>query len=156
MLLSSWPTDLLLIPQHSYTRFTPISNLFQTTNTKRLQNYVSCLNIETGRWSRIPPDMRLCTCSSNVVQAEEHMLLGYPISHTMRQSMLILTSQVWIIWWIAMTMQKNYAILCMVFWKCMLKLFALNSVIQLSRTLMYNYYFDKNSVIYVYLNIINK
>lgn len=43
------------------------------------------LRVETGRWSRIPPDLRLCSCNQNVVQSEEHILLACPISQTLRQ-----------------------------------------------------------------------
>lgn len=42
------------------------------------------LRVETGRWSRIPPEMRLCTCDQHAVQTEEHVLLACPLSRTLR------------------------------------------------------------------------
>ena len=33
------------------------------------------LKIETGRWSRIPRERRLCNCNSNQLQTEAHILL---------------------------------------------------------------------------------
>ena len=38
------------------------------------------LKIETGRWSRIPREARVCICSRNVVQDECHVLLECPVS----------------------------------------------------------------------------
>lgn len=43
------------------------------------------LRVETGRWSRIPPDLRLCSCNQNVVQSEEHVLSTCPTSQALRQ-----------------------------------------------------------------------
>ena len=43
------------------------------------------LRVETGRWGRIPPDLRLCSFNQNVVQSEEHILLACPISQTLTQ-----------------------------------------------------------------------
>ena len=44
------------------------------------------LKIETGRWSRIPADQRICSCNMEV-QNEKHVLLFCPISLDLRKSM---------------------------------------------------------------------
>ena len=46
------------------------------------------LRVETGRWSRIPLELRLCQCQMEV-QTEEHVLLRCPISQTLRAKMNI-------------------------------------------------------------------
>ena len=40
------------------------------------------LKIETGRWSRIPREARLCTCGA--IQTEQHVLLICPDSEPLR------------------------------------------------------------------------
>ena len=40
------------------------------------------LHIETGRWSRIARENRLCQCGE--VQTEHHVLIGCPLSETLR------------------------------------------------------------------------
>ena len=42
------------------------------------------LKIETGRWSRIPREHRLCQCGKDI-QTEEHVLLSCPLSKNIRQ-----------------------------------------------------------------------
>ena len=42
------------------------------------------LKIETGRWSRVPREARVCICSTNVVQDECHVLLECPVSQHIR------------------------------------------------------------------------
>ena len=42
------------------------------------------LKIETGRWSRIPRERRLCTCGH--VQDEDHVLLKCPLTRSIRQN----------------------------------------------------------------------
>ena len=42
------------------------------------------LRIETGRWSRIPPEQRLCDCGE--VQTETHALFHCPTSDNVRQT----------------------------------------------------------------------
>ena len=44
------------------------------------------LKIETGRWSRIPRDKRVCICSDNLVQDEEHVLLQCSITRHLRNT----------------------------------------------------------------------
>ena len=42
------------------------------------------LKIETGRWSRIPRESRVCSCNNIVIQDECHVLLGCPLSQHIR------------------------------------------------------------------------
>ena len=42
------------------------------------------LKVEAGRWSRTPTELRLCECSENTVQNEEHVLLTGPLSNVYR------------------------------------------------------------------------
>ena len=42
------------------------------------------LKIETGRWSRIPRDRRLCGCGEGV-QTEEHVLVGCSLTEGIRE-----------------------------------------------------------------------
>ena len=44
------------------------------------------LKVETGRWSRIPVELRVCPCENNVTQTEEHVLLHCPFSEHCRQN----------------------------------------------------------------------
>ena len=41
----------------------------------RLRLMSHSLRIETGRWSRTPPERRLCSCNNNEVQSEKHVML---------------------------------------------------------------------------------
>ena len=50
--------------------------------TTRLRLSSHSLAIETGRWSRIPRDKRLCSCGA--VQTEEHVICFCPISQHVR------------------------------------------------------------------------
>ena len=56
----------------------------------RLRVMSHSLQVEKGRWSRTPPDLRLCTCENNVVQTEKHVLLSCPISRILRQKYVML------------------------------------------------------------------
>ena len=42
------------------------------------------LKIETGRWARLPQDMRLCQCGS--IQTEKHVILYCPLTIELRNS----------------------------------------------------------------------
>jgi hypothetical protein len=44
------------------------------------------LRIETGRWARIPRDLRQCQCKEDI-QTEEHVLLRCPLSSHLRSNM---------------------------------------------------------------------
>ena len=43
------------------------------------------LKVETGRWSRTPKELRVCSCTSDTIQTEEHVLLHCPLSDQCRQ-----------------------------------------------------------------------
>ena len=75
---NSWFIDLQLILHYQCTKFIPDFK-------RRLRVMSHSLRVETGRWSRIPPEMRLCTCDQHAVQTEEHVLLACPLSRTLRQ-----------------------------------------------------------------------
>lgn len=53
-------------------------------NLTRLRLSSHYLKIETGRWSRIPRERRLCQCEDNQVQTEAHVLLHCKISAHLR------------------------------------------------------------------------
>ena len=46
------------------------------------------LKIETGRWSRIPLENRMCTCNFDI-QTEEHVLLMCPLTEALRTELNI-------------------------------------------------------------------
>ena len=52
------------------------------------------LKIETGRWSRIPPERRVCPCNADRVQNEEHVMIECElVQHLrLRYNMLEFTS----------------------------------------------------------------
>ena len=41
------------------------------------------LRVETGRWARIPHELRICPCSTGI-QDEKHVLLSCPKSENLR------------------------------------------------------------------------
>ncbi len=56
------PFDYTHVPEHQRIAFTK----FRTSSHK--------LRVETGRWSRIPHDVRLCDCEVQAVQDEQHAI----------------------------------------------------------------------------------
>ena len=64
----------ILVPEHLRTSYT------------RLRLSSHNLRIETGRWARIPENMRLCQCGNNV-QSEHHALLSCPLTADLRNSL---------------------------------------------------------------------
>ena len=42
------------------------------------------LKIETGRWSRIPRENRVCRCNSIQLQTESHVLINCSLTHNIR------------------------------------------------------------------------
>ena len=50
----------------------------------RLRTSSHRLKIESGRWARIPRDLRLCSCGE--IQDEEHVLLRCPMSQELRST----------------------------------------------------------------------
>ena len=51
------------------------------------------LRIETGRWSRIPREERLCTCGKDI-QTEAHVMLKCELTEDIRNKYLITGSEV--------------------------------------------------------------
>ena len=43
------------------------------------------LNIEKGRWCRVPREDRKCLCGQNQIQTEEHVLLACPLTTSIRE-----------------------------------------------------------------------
>ena len=43
------------------------------------------LNIEKGRWSKIPRENRKCICDQDEIQTEMHVLLQCPITYHIRE-----------------------------------------------------------------------
>ena len=60
------------IPEHHRIAFT------------RLRTSSHNLKIETGRWARIPRELRTCACSASQLQTEEHMILTCPLLNDVR------------------------------------------------------------------------
>ena len=50
----------------------------------RLRTSSHRLKIETGRWSRVPREMRVCQCGEGV-QTEEHVLVGCNLTKGIRE-----------------------------------------------------------------------
>ena len=48
------------------------------------------LKIEVGRWSRTPPDERVCHCDASEVQTEKHVLLDCSLTAHCRERHLML------------------------------------------------------------------
>ena len=42
------------------------------------------LKIETGRWSRIPREARVCRCDNADIQTEIHVLINCNLTHNIR------------------------------------------------------------------------
>ena len=51
----------------------------------RLRTISHDLRIETGRWSRTPRELRVCSCSPVTIQNEKHVLIQCPLSQQLRQ-----------------------------------------------------------------------
>ena len=58
---------------------------YQRTSYTRLRVMSHSLKVETGRWSRIPADQRVCECDGVSVQDEEHVLVACPRTQHLRQ-----------------------------------------------------------------------
>ena len=57
---------------------------YQRESFSRLRLMSHNLKIETGRWSRIPSDRRVCRCDNVQVQTEAHALIDCNLTHTIR------------------------------------------------------------------------
>ncbi len=74
-------------PMLQVTGATAISEQGRIASTRlRLSSHY--LRVETGRWSRIPLEDRLCQCQTGI-QTEEHVWLRCPLSQTLRQQLKI-------------------------------------------------------------------
>ena len=56
---------------------------YKRMSFSRLRLISHRLRVETGRWSRIPHDQRLCSCSE-AVQTEEHVICHCPMTLSIR------------------------------------------------------------------------
>ena len=48
------------------------------------------LKVETGRWSRIPHERRVCHCDNTQIQTEAHVLISCPLTQNIRHNYLML------------------------------------------------------------------
>ena len=64
------------------------SNMFipdyQRQSFSRIRLISHSLKIETGRWSRIPRERRVCPCDGTQLQTEAHVLISCPLTHDIR------------------------------------------------------------------------
>ena len=64
------------------------SNIFipdyQRQSFSRIRLMSHNLKIETGRWSRIPRERRVCPCNATQLQTENHVLTSCPLTHNIR------------------------------------------------------------------------
>ncbi len=72
------------LSEHSMYSDTKVNERYRIVTT-RLRLGSHRLKIETGRWSRIPRDMRLCSCDQDV-QSEEHVLTQCPLTVHIRRN----------------------------------------------------------------------
>ncbi|MPC54350.1 hypothetical protein E2C01_048261 [Portunus trituberculatus] len=70
-------SDNIYIPDYTRMAFTRI----------RLMSHD--LKIETGRWSRIPRDLRVCPCDGQTTQTEHQVLVEYALTRQTRQKYMI-------------------------------------------------------------------
>ena len=57
---------------------------FQREAFTRLRLMSHNLRIETGRWSRIPPERRVCPCDNTQSQTESHVLIDCTLTENIR------------------------------------------------------------------------
>ena len=50
----------------------------------RIRLISHALKIETGRWSRIPRERRVCQCDDTQLQTEAHVLISCALTHNIR------------------------------------------------------------------------
>ena len=63
---------------------------YQRESFSRLRLMSHNLKIETGRWSRIPPERRVCRCDNIQPQTEAHVLIDCNLTQNIRLSYLAL------------------------------------------------------------------
>ena len=73
--------NLLLTSPASYGKESSVKE-YQRISFTRLRLSSHRLRIETGRWSRIAPDQRLCNCGE--IQTEDHVLFHCPATANIR------------------------------------------------------------------------
>ena len=72
-----------LTPHSMYSSSIPVPEMYRIAMSRlRLSSHY--LRIETGRWSRIPREERLCQCQEDI-QTEQHVLLNCPRTLHIRQ-----------------------------------------------------------------------
>ena len=59
---------------------------YQRQSFSRVRLISHNLKIETGRWSRIPRERRVCPCDGTQLQTETHALTSCPLTHNIRVS----------------------------------------------------------------------
>ena len=57
---------------------------YQRQSFSRIRLISHNLKIETGRWSRIPRERRVCPCDGTQLQTEVHILISCPLTHNIR------------------------------------------------------------------------
>ena len=57
---------------------------YQRQSFSRIRLMSHNLRIETGRWSRIPLERRVCPCDATQLQTENHVLTSCPLTHNIR------------------------------------------------------------------------
>ena len=59
---------------------------YQRVAFSRIRLMSHNLRIETGRWSRTPPERRVCHCDNEQPQTEEHVLIFCPLTQNLRMN----------------------------------------------------------------------
>ena len=57
---------------------------YQRQSFSRIRLMSHNLKIETGRWSRIPRERRVCRCDNSQLQTEAHVLIDCTLTHNIR------------------------------------------------------------------------
>ena len=68
-------------PIHTTNLFIPD---FQRESFSRVRLMSHNLKIETGRWSRVPRERRVCQCDDNQLQSEAHVLIDCVLTNHIR------------------------------------------------------------------------
>ena len=59
---------------------------YQRVSFSRIRLVSHSLKIETGRWSRIPREHRVCQCDNTQLQTEAHALISCSLTQNIRQN----------------------------------------------------------------------
>ena len=59
---------------------------YQRVSFSRIRLISHSLKIETGRWSRIPRERRVCQCDNTQLQTEAHALISCSLTQNIRQN----------------------------------------------------------------------